>query len=242
MMRRSSAFISFALSAFAFCGTANAECALEHSTAPLLRAAAEKAAAYATQQYAFTVEHWDRMGDKEAWAKIHFDPRLPEGEQWTVLEPTGDKLDKRVKKVLKEMQKAKHVDHPLLYGKLDEMLEHAEFVEENDDEAVFVTPVDGDDFPKDALEVYMTLNKAGGYVSRIDVKTKKSFRPLPVAVVKHMVQTQFFNAPQGDGPALLMRTEGIVEGEAMFKDFKQESWQVFTDIEPVDVGPHATGE
>ena len=214
--------------------SANAQPALEHSTAPILNAAAETAAAHAADQYAFTVDHWGQEGDKETTVKLRYDPRLPKGEQWRVLEPDAEHLDKGVKKVLKQLQKAESDENPLLYEKLDEMLAVAEFVEETDTEAVFVAQVDEDDLPKDALEVFMTLNKQGGYVSRIDVKSKKSFKPLPIAKVTNLVQSQFFAAPIDGGPALLAHTEGVVEGEAMFKSFKSVSRQTFSDIEKVE--------
>jgi len=226
-----------------FLAPASAEKALDHALAPALHAAAEKAANYAQHDYAFTVDHWSREGDKEIAAKVRFDPRREKGEQWQVLEPAHDDLDKGAKKILKTLQKAEIEDHPLLYEKLDEMIEDAELVEETDAAAVLVAQVDEDDFPKDALEVYITFNKAGGYVSRIDVKSKKAFKPMAIAKVEHLVQTQFFAAPHDGGPAFLERTEGVVSGEAMFRDFKSETRQSFSDIELVEVAtPDSAGE
>ena len=60
---------------------------------------------------------------------------------------------------------------------------------------------------------------------------------VPVAKVEHLIPSQTFAAPQGDEPALLASTEGVVEGEAMFKSFKQLTRQTFSDIEKVGVAP-----
>ena len=229
---------SLALAALVVCSfPALAEPALEHAAAPLLVAAAEKAKANAGNLYAFTVEHWSSNGEKETAATLRFDPRLPKGEQWTVLSPDEDHLDKGAKKALKQMRKMEMEDNPVLYEKLDEMIEVAEFREETAEEAVFVAQVDEEEFPKDALEVFITLNKPGAYVSKIEVRSKKAFKPMPVAKVEHLIQSQTFAAPQGDEPALLASTEGVVEGEAMFKSFKQLTRQTFSDIEKVGVAP-----
>lgn len=222
-----------ALAAVFLASPAAAEPALEHPAAPLLIAAAAKAKTNADNLYAFTVEHWSSNGEKEATVTLHYDPRLPEGEQWTVLSPDEDHLGKDAKKALKQMRKAEIEENPVLYEKLDEMIEAAEFVEETETEAVFVAQVDEEEFPKDALEVYITLNKPQAYVSKIEVRSKKSFKPLPIAKVDHLIQSQTFAAPEGDGPAFLASTEGVVEGEAMFKGFKQLTRQTFSDIELV---------
>ncbi len=220
----------------------NAEKALEHHTAAMLVAAAEKAAAHAEHHYAFTVDHWSKEGDNEITAKVRFDPRGNKGERWTLLEPSHDDLGKAGRKALKAIENAETEDHPLLYDRLDEMIEEAELAGETEAEAVFVAQVDEDGFPKDALEVFITLDKAGGYISRIDVKSKKPFKPMPIAKVEHLVQTQFFAAPHDGGPAFLDRTEGIVSGEAMFRDFKSETRQTFSDIELVEVETDRAGE
>lgn len=214
---------------------AGAEKALEHHAAPMLVAAAEKAAAFAGQHYAFTVDHWTTDGENEFSAKLRFDPRRESEEQWTLLEPSHEELGKAGRKALKALRNAETEGHPLLYDKLDEMIADAELAEETETEAVFVAQVNEDEFPKDALEVFITLDKPGGYVSRIDVKSKKPFKPMAIAKVEHLIQTQYFAAPHDGGPAFLARTEGVVSGEAMFRDFKSETRQVFSDIEPVEV-------
>ncbi|WDI32874.1 hypothetical protein PUV54_06645 [Hyphococcus flavus] len=222
---------------------ARAESALEHHTAPMLHAAAEKAAAFAENNYAFTVEHWSKEGDDEIVATVRFDPRREKGERWALLAPAYEDLNKAGRKALKALEKSKTEDHPLLYDKLNEMVEKAELVEETETHAVFVAQVDEDDFPKDALEVFITLDKAGEYVSSISVRSKKPFKPMPIAKVEHLIQTQHFAAPDEDGaPAFLARTEGIVSGEAMFRDFKSETRQVFSDIELVEIAADSAGE
>lgn len=239
-MSRYPARLALAFAAM-FCLPAHAESALEHSTAPLLKAAAEKALAHAEDSYAFTVEHWSSNGEKENTVKLRFDPRLPEDERWLVLDQDEDALDKPARKALKELRKAEAKENPVIYEKLGEMIEAAEFVEETDAEAVFVAQVDTDEFPKDALEVFITLDKPGAYVSRIEVRSKKPFKPMPVAQVTNLVQSQTFTAPEGDGPALIAQSEMHVEGEAMFKSFLSETRQTFSEIEKVEV-PARAGE
>ncbi|MEO1137378.1 MAG: hypothetical protein AAFW68_12365, partial [Pseudomonadota bacterium] len=178
---------------------------------------------------------WTSDGKKETSVRVRFDPRLEEGEQWVLLSPAEDDLDKGAKKALRELQKSEMEDNPVLYEKLDEMIEVAELFSETDAQAVYVAQIDEEEFPKDALEVYITLDKPGAYVSQIEVRSKKSFKPMPIAKVTHLVQSQTFAAPEGDGPAFLASTEGTVEGEAMFRDFKQLTRQSFFDIEKVEV-------
>ena len=221
---------------------AAAEKALEHETAPLLLAAAEKAKANADNLYAFNVEHWSSNGEKEVTVKLHYDPRLEKGERWQVLSPGEDELEKPAQKTLSKLRKTEMEDNPVLYEKLDEMIEAADFLEETETEAVYVAQVDGDDFPKDALEVYITLNKPGVYVSKIEVRSKKAFKPMPIAKVEHLLETRTFTAPEGDGPAFIEATNSVVEGEAMFKSFKQLTHQTFSDIEKVGVAADDAGE
>ncbi|PQA88112.1 hypothetical protein [Hyphococcus luteus] len=231
-----------ALAALFLAGPAAAEPALEHETAPLLIAAAEKAKANAGNLYAFTVEHWSSNGEKEALVTLHYDPRLDEGARWQVLSPAEDNLDKAAKKTLSKLRKAEMDGNPVLYDKLDEMIEAAEFVEEDETQAVYVAQVDEDEFPKDALEVYITLNKPGAYVSKIEVRSKKAFKPMAIAKVEHLVESRRFAPPEGDGPAFIASTQGLVEGEAMFRHFEQHTRQTFSDIEKVGVAEEAAGE
>jgi hypothetical protein len=233
-MSRHPARLALAFAAL-FCVPAYAQSALEHSAAPLLKAAAEKALAHAEDSYAYTVEHWSSNGEKEATVKLRYDPRLPKGARWLVLDQDEDALDKSARKALKELRKAEAKDNPVIYDKLGEMIEVAEFREETETEAVFVAQVDTEEFPKDALEVFITLDKPGAYVSRIEVRSKKPFKPMPVAKVTNLVQSQTFAAPEGDGPALIARSDMHVEGEAMFKSFKQLTRQTFSDIEKVEL-------
>ncbi len=231
-----------ALCALFLAAPAAAEPALEHETAPLLLAAAEKAKANAGNLYAFTVEHWSSNGEDEALVKLHYDPRLEEDARWQVVSPTEDELDKAAKKTLSKLRKTEMDSNPVLYDKLDEMIEVAEFLEEDETQAVYVAQVDEEEFPKDALEVYITLDKPGAYVSKIEVRSKKAFKPMPIAKVEHLIESRRFSAPEGDGPAFIAGTEGLVEGEAMFRHFEQHTRQTFSDIEKVGVAEEPTGQ
>ncbi|WP_428407371.1 hypothetical protein [Hyphococcus sp.] len=229
-------FVLFAAPAFA-------ETVGEPASAALLMQAAKKAKDFAQQyRYAYTVDYWTSDGEKELSAKLRFDPRLEEGERWTLLSPSEDDLDKKARKALKQMQKNDGGDEPILYDGLHEMIDDAELVSDTETEAVFLAQVDEEDAPKDALEVYITLDKAAGYVSAIELKSKQPFKPAAVAKVNSLTQIQRFSAPQDGGPALIATSEAQVEGEAMFKSFASETRQVFSEIERVEVAAEETDE
>lgn len=232
---------AFAGCVFLLTSTAQAETTGEPASAALLMQAAQTAKGFAQYRYAYTLDYWVSDGDKELSATLRFDPRLAEGERWTLLSPSEDDLDKKAVKALKKLQEGEMGDSPILYDGLHEVIGEADLVSETEKEAVFVAQVDDDNAPKDALEIYITLDKAGEYVSSIELKSKQPFKPAPIAKVNTLVQMQRFTAPQGDGPALIATSETQVEGEAMFKSFASETRQVFSEIEMVSVA-ETTGE
>ena len=221
---------------------AAAETASEPSSAALLIQAAQTAKDFAKYRYAYTLDYRSSDGENEIAAKLRFDPRLEKGAQWTLLSPAEADLDKKARKALKQLQEGDTGDRPILYDGLHEVVGEADLVSETESEAVFVAQVNDDEAPKDALEVYITLDKAGGYVSSIELKSKQPFKPAPVAKVNSLTQTQRFAAPAADGPALIATSESKLEGEAMFKSFANETFQVFSDIERIDMPAKNTGE
>lgn len=225
-----------------FLSPAAAETAAEPSSTALLMEAAQTAKDFAKYRYAYTLDYRSTDGENEVTAKLRFDPRLEKGTQWTLLSPAEADLDKKARKALKQLQKGEMGDSPILYDGLHEIVGDAELVADSAKQAVFVAQVDDDDAPKDALEVYITLDKAGGYVSSIELKSKQPFKPAPVAKVNSLVQTQRFAAPAADGPALIATSDSQVEGEAMFKSFASETHQVFSDIERIKMPAESTGE
>jgi hypothetical protein len=66
------------------------------------------------------------------------------------------------------------------------------------------------------------------------VRSIKPFKPMPVAKIKSMTQSQSYAAPNGDGAALLQASEGAANGKAMFKSFTTQSRQRYFDIERID--------
>lgn len=214
---------------------ASAETAPEGTSLTLLTQAAQKAEDFAQYRYAYTVEHWTRNGENETTLTLRFDPRLDGDARWQVLSPAEEALNKPQQKALKQLRKGEMEDSPILYDSLDDMIGDAELVSESKTEAVYVAQLDDDDAPKDALEVFITLNKPGAYISSIELKSKKPFKPAPVAKVKKLVQTQRFAAPEGDGPALIVTSEAHIEGEAMFKSFSTDTRQTFSEIEQVEI-------
>ncbi len=218
-----------------FAAPALAETAGEPASAALLMQAAQKAKDFAQYRYAYTLDFWTSDGEKEISAKLRFDPRLQEGERWTLLAPAAEDLDKKTRKALKQMQKNDSGDEPILYDGLHEMIDDAELVSDTQTEAVFLAPVDEEDAPRDALEVYITLDKTAGYVSAIELKSKQPFKPAAVAKVNALNQIQRFSAPEEGGPALIATSETQVEGEAMFKSFASTTRQVFSEIERIEM-------
>ncbi|MFC2951358.1 hypothetical protein ACFOOP_05430 [Marinicaulis aureus] len=231
-----------ACAAALFFSPANAETAPASASTALLAQAAQKARDFADYRYAYTVEHLTRTGEKEVAITLRFDPRLEGDARWQVLSPAEDALDKPQAKALKQLRKGEMEDSPILYDSLDEMIDDVELASENETEAVYVAQLDDDDAPKDALEVFITLNKPDAYISSIELKSKKPFKPAPVAKVMKLVQTQRFAAPEGNGPALIVSSEAHIEGEAMFKSFSTDTRQIFSEIEQVEVPAEESDE
>lgn len=199
-----------------------------------LHGAIERVQAHSEQRYAFTVDYWSSDGEEEFSMTARYDPRRAEGERWEAIKPTADELPKKALKAFKQLEKIERPDERFLYDDLDEAIGGIEFAEETDTALVFKGPLLIDDLPEDALEAQITVNKAGGFISRIEATSIKPFKPVAVAKVKSMRLVQLYSLPQ-DGPALLTQSESDVSGSAMFKSFKAQSQEVYSDIQPVDV-------
>ncbi len=200
----------------------------------ILAAAVATAMEYSDARYAFSVDFWSEQNGDELALKLRFDPREERGEQWSLLDVSIDDLSKDQKKALKQFQKSENPDEAMVYDTLEDELGGIVLVEETQAVAVFTGPVVSDDLPEDVLEMTITLNKAEGFVSQIDVRSIKPFKPMPVAKIKSMTQSQTYAAPNGDGAVLLQASEGAANGKAMFKSFTTQSRQRYFDIERID--------
>lgn len=233
-----SRFFSGLLFSFAFMVlTAAPSAAVSGDAHAMLLAAAEEAAAHAGERYAFTLDHWSEENGEEIVLTLRYDPRLPKGEQWRAVGVEKDALDKKSRKLLKKYQKGEANDSMLVYDKLGGLIDGASLREETESYAEFVAPFYEEDMPEDmqgALEAVIRLEKPGGYISRIDMRSIRPFKPAAVAKIKMMSQSQVYTAPSGDGPAMLASTESAARGKAMFKKFASQSRVKISDIEKID--------
>jgi len=200
----------------------------------VLAAAAAEAVAYGDTRFAFTLDHWSEQNGEELALRLRFDPRKARGEQWSLLNGSKDDLSKNQKKAFKQIQKTTNPDDALVYDRLGDELGNVVLVEETAEIAKFKAPVVDDELPPDALEMTVTLDKTAGYVSQIDVRALKPFKPAAVAKIKSMTQSQTYVVPDGGGFAMLQTSENEVAGKAMLKSFTSHSRQTYSDIVPID--------
>ncbi|MEO1015792.1 MAG: hypothetical protein AAFX08_11455 [Pseudomonadota bacterium] len=203
----------------------------------VLARATERAEAFAEARYAFTAERTVRDKDDEAATfTAEFDPRREEDGYWRLIAPTPEEADKKVRKALKRMNKRDGGDEALVYDGMSD-LRGIELVEDGPETAIFASRDLGDDAPEGKLEARLFLDKAGGYISKIEVRTIDSFKPLPIVKIKELLQVQEYAAPVGDGPALLVRSSSRTVGSAAFRSFEMNEETTFTDIRAVDAPP-----
>lgn len=213
----------------------------EEEALAALRAAISVAEKNADARYAFTLAYTELDTAEPKTYAVRFDPRLPAGARWTPVDPLREALGKDQEKRLKALQKNDDADDALIYDGLGDVLGGASLVSETPEKAVFRAslPEDGET-PKavrEALEMTLTLDRAGGYIESVSIRALKPFKPAPVAKVEAMEQTQRY-APFAPGGVVLLRAaDSNVSGEAMFKDFKSHSRTEYRDFEEVDAPP-----
>mgnify|MGYP000126631397 CR=1 FL=1 len=74
-------------------------------------------------------------------------------------------------------------------------------------------------------------------VEAIEVRSQKAFKPSPAAVVRSMRETTLYAPDAVSGLALMTEAQSVVEGEAMFKPFRQNVRTVYSDVERVEAEP-----
>jgi len=200
----------------------------------MLNEAADLAAEHADTRFAYTVDYWRRKNEEEVSVKVRYDPRLPEGGRWRLVEGALEDLDDDMQDEIKNLEKRERPDEKLVYDKIGDVIDSVELIEETDAYAVFRGSLIDDGVPEDAIQATFTLNKTTGHVERIEARALEPFKPAPIAKIKSYYQDQYFAPPADGGPALLVESDNDVAGKAMFKSFSVRQRRQFSDIELVD--------
>lgn len=210
-----------------------------------LRAAVAVAEAHARSRFAFTAIYADLKAEPGKTFELRFDPRLPEGERWTAVSPPADALSREERKRFKNLRKSNDADDGLIYEGLAPSIGEARLVSEDDAVAVFAAPIRDEETPRavaEAVELTLVLDKKGGFIRTVVLKSKAPFKPAPPARVERMEQTQIYEPLDAGGPALMRTSESIAVGEAMFKKFDQHVRMDYRDFEAVPAAAVAGGK
>ena len=199
-----------------------------------LSAIASHAAEHADVRYAFTVDFQRTENNDRIAFKARYDPRVSENNGWRLIGAAPGDLDKKARKAFEELQAPEKGDDAIVYDKLGEALEKAQLRDETDAEAVFVAPIEDEDNPDGVMEIVIRMDKAAGYVSRIDIQSTQKFKPVAMVRIDAFRQTQFYAPAADGGPALLSKSEGVARGKAFFNKFDAKTVQTYSDIEIVD--------
>lgn len=203
--------------------------------AALADAVAEAEAA-ARQRWAFTMTYSELGGAAPRTTRVRFDPRLPQGERWVLVEPTVDALDKDQRKAFAKLRKSDDADKALVYGDLAATVAGLSLDGVEGDEARFVGAIGEGVGPKamrEATRLTLTVDIPHRFVSRIDVRSIAPFKPAAVARIDRLVAVQTYDRAGEIWPPLLVRSENEVSGKALLKTFDEKTRIVYDDFEPV---------
>lgn len=210
-----------------------------------LRAAVEKAEAHAGERYAFTLDYRDIGGETARTFRVRFDPRAAPGARWTAIDPPADQYGKEEKAAFARMTKNDEADDALVYDGLAAALAGAKVLSADADRAVFSIPISDPKTPaavKEALAATAVLDRRAGYVSSVEIRSLRPFKPAAPVKITAMSQVQRYALPAPDGPALLVASESDAEGSAMFKSFSSKARLSYSAIEKVDAAPRAASK
>ena len=238
-------FLLAALIAFLFNASlsAAADDALTTPSAfDMLNTAANLAARHADTRFAYTVDYWRMKNEEEVAVKIRYDPRLPVGSRWRLVEGSLEDFDDDMREEIEDLEKRERPDEKLVYDRIGDVIESVELVEETDTYAVFRGPLIDDGVPENAVQATFMLNKTTVHIERIEASALEPFKPAPIAKIKKFYQDQRYAPPAGDGPALLVESDSNVSGKAMFKKFSVQQRRRFSDIELVNPADIASAE
>lgn len=217
-------------------GAANDEAALLAD----FRRAVATAEQHAAARYAFTLDFEDLSEKKPRVFRVRFDPRKPAGARWTPVDPSADQYGKAEKAAFDRMTSNDEADEALVYETLAETLDETRLLSADAASAVFSIPVNSEETPaavREALAATATLDRKGSFISSIEIRSTRPFKPAAVARIKSMRQVQRYAAPVDGGPALLVATESDAEGSAMFKAFASKARIAYSEFEKVDAPP-----
>jgi hypothetical protein len=209
------------------------------------RAAVAIAEKHADDRYAFTLDFRDLSDKGERVFRVRFDPRKLSGARWSAVDPPADQYGKEEKAAFDRMTRNDEADDSLVYEGLAETLGETRLLSADANRAIFSIPLSDPETPasvKEALAATATLDRKGGFISSVEIRSTKPFKPAAVAKIKSMRQLQRYGAPAAGGPALLVATEADAEGSAMFRDFSSKARLTYSDIEKVDAPPRAPKE
>lgn len=202
------------------------------------REAVSRAAPIGEQRWAFSVTYQDLSAAGGKSYRLRFDPRQPEGERWTPIEPAA--LTKEERGALAQISRNDEADDALVYERLGEQIEAARVLSVSPESAVFRIEIDEGSALGDAtsaLAATATLDRRSGHVAEIAVVSEKPFKPASVAKIDKLRQLQFY-APVGPAGAVLMTgSESELAGSAMFKKFSSRTRFAYSDYEAVEAPP-----
>ncbi len=237
-MRFLAAILIFALSGGA---AANDDAAIGEAAALAeFRAAVATAERHAADRYAFTLDFQDLSKESDRIFRVRFDPRKPAGGRWSAIDPPTDQYGKAEKAAFDRMTRNDEADDALVYEGLAEALDETRLVSADADRAVFSIPINSPDTPaemKEALAATATLDRKAGFISSVEIRSTRPFKPAAVAKVKSMRQLQRYAILTPGGPALMIASESDAEGSAMFKSFSSKARLAYSEIEKVDAPP-----
>jgi hypothetical protein len=212
----------------------------EQAATSELAAAAARAEVFGEQRWAFTAAYEDLAAAGRKPLKLRFDPRLPAGARWTPIEPAENALSKEERKSLKKLRGDDDADRALVYDDLDEAIKDASVLRLSEDQALFRISIDDPEMPaemKGALEATAHLDRDGGLVTTIEVRSTRPFKPAAVAKIESMRQTQRYALVAPGGAPLLVASESQVTGKAMLKSFSSSVRVAYSDFQAVDAPP-----
>lgn len=223
-----------------------ADVSAEHEQALAeLRAAAERAAAIGGQRWAFTLDYTDHARPEQKSFRLRFDPRLPEGERWRLIEPAESSLSKDERKALKRMSANDDADDILVYDRLADVVDDARVLTADAGSATFrLKTLDPDmsEEMRDAIAATATLDRRTGAVTAIELTSTRSFKPAAVARVDALKQEQRYQPAGPGGEVLMVAAKSEASGRAMMKPFAQKNESAYSDFEKVDAPPRRRPE
>ncbi len=178
--------------------------------------------------------HWayteTRVDSEHVWV-ARFDPRRSSGERWQLLS-----VDDRAptEKEVREYRKEKKRDRSDDDG-VEAMVEPGSIrlIEEDADHWLLgFNPGDDEDEFSDSLDATIRINKRGGHLEYIDMRTRSAFRPATgVKIAKLITRLTFGPAVEG-GPIVPLSTQVDVKGRAyLFINFDEQELYRNSDFE-----------